>query len=121
MIEEESKRDIFDIDSALNVDYNFQEYRKFVQDTTLIVERFWYLLINQNYYMFELLELGKKIVDQFLVIKDTYEMIITEKPDHREAILLSIQFNQNVLNFEVEAFSTVAYLKNIDQKMKISK
>ena len=43
-IEYESKKEIFNIDLAMNVDNNFQEYKKLIQETTIYVERFWHLL-----------------------------------------------------------------------------
>ena len=53
--------------------------------------------------MIELIELGRKIVDTYLKVKDIYDNIIMEKPDHREVIMYNIQFNQKVMNFEIEA------------------
>ena len=112
--EEESKKEIFNIDSALQVDCCFQEYKKLLQETTIFVERFWYLLQTFNFYMRELIELGNKIVDDYLKIKKIYDNILKEKPDHRELIMLSLQFNQKVMNFESEAIQMTMYLKNID-------
>lgn len=43
--------------------------------------------------MLEMIELGKNIVDTYLTIKDIYDKILTEKPDHREVIMLNISFN----------------------------
>lgn len=50
-----------------------------------------------------MITLGKDIVSNYLRVKDVYENLIDQKPDFKELLYLSISFNQNVLNFEVEA------------------
>jgi hypothetical protein len=40
--------------------------------------------------MLEVIDVGKKIVEYYLRLKEVYEVIINEKPDHRELLVLSI-------------------------------
>ena len=58
--------------------------------------------------MLEMIDTGKNIVDTYLNIKEIYDKILVEKPDHREAIMLNISFNQNIMNFELEVVSMIA-------------
>eukprot|EP00347_Sterkiella_histriomuscorum_P010786 403374925 len=120
-IDFEDKRDVFNADKALIVDYNFQDYKRMIVETTILVEKFWFDLRRQDFDMRQIIQIGKRIVDNFLVIKKLYEIVIEEKPDFREIVVLSIQFNANVLNFEIEAIQLQNYLKNLDQKLKINK
>ena len=64
--------------------------------------------------MGEIIELGNRVVDTYLKIKNIYDTILKEKPDHRELIMLSIQFNQKVMNFESEAIQMTMYLRNLE-------
>lgn len=41
----------------------------------------------------ELMEIGNKIVENYLDVKYLYESIILDKPDHKEVVLINIHFN----------------------------
>ena len=113
--------EVFGIDSALKVDFSFQEYKRLVQETTIYVEQFWCHLLGFSFHMTEMIELGNKIVDNYMLIKHIYDSILKERPDYKELILLSIQFNSKVMNFESEALQMQGYLKNFEQKLKIQR
>jgi hypothetical protein len=40
-LEEQGKRDIFDIDTAIEIDKNFNHYKELVSDVTLLIQQFW--------------------------------------------------------------------------------
>ena len=101
-VEEQGKREIFDIDAALIIDKNFQQYKKTVYETSILVEKFWLNLRRSDFDIKEVMEIGKTIVDNYLVAKRLYEVVIEQNSEHRELIILSISFYQEVLNFEVE-------------------
>ncbi|CDW85118.1 pas domain s-box family protein [Stylonychia lemnae] len=119
--DQQSKRELIDVDSTLFIDANFQEYKRLIYETTNLVEKFWQDLKKNDYQMRKIINVGKLIVDNFLMLKEIYECILEEKPDYREIVILGIQFNQCVLNFEIEAIQQANYLKNLDQKLKITK
>ena len=50
-LEEESKFEVFDIDQAIIVDRNFQEYKKLIYETTILVEKFWMNLKKVDFLM----------------------------------------------------------------------
>jgi len=101
-VEEQGKREIFDIDAALIIGKNFQRYKKTVYETSILVEKFWLNLRRSDFDIKEVTEIGKTIVDNYLVAKRLYEIVIEQNSEHRELIILSISFYQEVLNFEVE-------------------
>ena len=68
-VEKEYKKDIFDIDLAIDVDQRFQKYTKLVYETTMIVDRFWVKLSEKDYLVLDLINLGASIVDNYLKTK----------------------------------------------------
>ena len=71
--EKEFKKDIFDIDLAIDVDSKFQEYKKLVYETTMLVDRFWNKLSSKDYIILELINLGTNIVDHYLDTKEYFD------------------------------------------------
>lgn len=65
--------------------------------------------------------MGERIVDNYMQVKDIFDQIIAQKPDFKEVVSYHIQFNSNVMNFEMEAQSYQNMLKNIQQKIAITR
>ena len=101
--EKEYKKEIFDIDKAIDVDKKFTEYKSLVYNTTLIVDRFWIELSKKDYSIIDTIKIGNNIVDEYLKIKNLLDAITIAKPDFKEAIQIHMSFNSNVMNFELEA------------------
>lgn len=104
----------------MQVDTLLSEYKLMIEKTSLLVQRFWLGLSKTDFMITDQIEVGVKIVDNYLEVKSLYESIAKQRPNHKEAVLLSIHFNQDVMNFELEALQAMNQLKNIDQKLKIT-
>ncbi|CDW85117.1 pas domain s-box family protein [Stylonychia lemnae] len=115
------RKDMFDIDKSINLEREFQEYKKVVQDTTILVERFWRTLTKSDYEIGTLLHLGQKIVDSYLQTKKLYDSIYVMKPDFKEVVQLHMNFNIDVMNFEIEGMNLQNIIKNLQQKMMITR
>ena len=93
LLENEYHVKSFDIDTALRVEYNFEEYKRLIYETSVIVECFWSTLAKKEFMMRDLLELGVRIVDSYFEIKELYQTIIMHKLDFKEAVRIYVYFN----------------------------
>ncbi len=57
-----------------------------------MVEKFWLNLKRHDFVVVEVMEIGKSIVENYLVIKRLYELVIKENAEHREIVIMSINF-----------------------------
>lgn len=74
----------------MRIEKNFSHFKKLVYETSILVERFWLDLRKTDFAIIEVMEIGKTIVDNYLILKSIYEMVITVNPEHREIVVMSI-------------------------------
>lgn len=67
------------------------------------------------------MDIGVKIVEDYLETKQAFDFMILGKPDFEEAVVIHVKFLERVMNFEVEAGIFQNLLSNIRQKLQISK
>ena len=119
--EEELNVKAFDIDKTLEVENIFANYKQLIFETAVIVESFWANLAKKEFIMQEQIGIGSRIVDNYLSIKKKYDTIMKKKTDFKEAVRIFIHFNQDVMNFKIEAMQAMNLLKNINQKIIIAR
>lgn len=74
----------------MRIEKNFSHFKKLVYETSILVERFWLDLRKTDFAIIEIMGIGKTIVDNYLILKSIYEMVITVNPEHREIVVMSI-------------------------------
>mmetsp|Transcript_42697 Transcript_42697/g.41013 ORF Transcript_42697/g.41013 Transcript_42697/m.41013 type:complete len:100 (-) Transcript_42697:3017-3316(-) len=96
-----------------------QQYQKLIEETSILVERFWYKLSRNGFQLTEIQGIGSSIVDNYLKVKDKYDELIELNQENKEVVQIGINFHQFVMHFEQEAHQGLNQLKNIQQKIKI--
>eukprot|EP00347_Sterkiella_histriomuscorum_P023574 403334120 len=119
--EQKLQKQNIDVDRQIQVEHTFIDYKRLLYESTIQVERFWSTLSKVDYEISEIIKIGQKIVDNYLLTKNLYDEMIDMKPDFKEVVQLQMNFNFEVMNFELEGINLQTLLKNIQQKLMITK
>lgn len=104
MKNQSGKRDEFDVDQMITIESKFSSYKSKVYDIALSVEKFWFYLSNKDCDINELLNIGIKIVENYMEVHILQEKLFELKPDFMELVKLNINFYQSVMQFESEGY-----------------
>ena len=80
------KKEIFDVDLALDLDRKYQQYKKQVQETAIYVDRFWIELSKKEFEVQNLITMGAIIVDNYLITKNLYDDIVSKRTDFKDLV-----------------------------------
>lgn len=111
--EKHLKKEVFDIDLAIDIDTQFLLYKRQLHETTILLDRFWLELSKKDYQVEELIGIGRGVVEGYLQTKGTFDYIVDKRHDFKELVQLHMHFHFDVMCFEMEALNYQNMLKSI--------